>query len=368
MQKTKMAVFMVAIIGSVSFYLLLQQHLYRSLYKESSNKNAKHPVILYYEQHPEQFFTTFNLSGICPYYCIFTGNRSLYNNSKAVIFFRTLSTIPPKKGENQLWIYFTFEPPTQIWLPKKGNPWQKSLNMFDWIMSYRPNSEILVPFGRLTQIPATKQVDLNYSLIYLNKDREVAWVVSHCITDSRREMYVKELQKYIPVDVFGQCGAKLKENKKSGQEKALYLTKIKDIISKRYKFYLAFENSLCTHYTSEKLYGIYTSDNLMIPVARGDPNISQSLPEGTFISTYNFSSPRDLAQYLKYVGSSEKRYISYLKEKLKYTSDMWTDNYVTGICHLCEKLQSNINVNTNIGMNLYHRLTEDRCFKPNDIK
>ena len=33
----------------------------------------------------------------------------------------------------------------------------------------------------------------------------VAWMVSNCYTASRREQYVLELQKYISVDVYGNC-------------------------------------------------------------------------------------------------------------------------------------------------------------------
>ena len=36
----------------------------------------------------------------------------------------------------------------------------------------------------------------------------VCWVVSHCNTISKRERYVKELKKYIEVDIYGNCGQK----------------------------------------------------------------------------------------------------------------------------------------------------------------
>ncbi len=41
----------------------------------------------------------------------------------------------------------------------------------------------------------------------LPKSRKlVAWFVGNCKTQSKRELYVKELQKYIDVDVYGNCG------------------------------------------------------------------------------------------------------------------------------------------------------------------
>ena len=39
--------------------------------------------------------------------------------------------------------------------------------------------------------------------------RLVAWLVSNCRTDSKRELYVRELQKHVQVDVFGACGKRL---------------------------------------------------------------------------------------------------------------------------------------------------------------
>ena len=41
-----------------------------------------------------------------------------------------------------------------------------------------------------------------------NKVKMAYWLVSDCKTDNRREDYVKELQKYINIDIFGRCGNK----------------------------------------------------------------------------------------------------------------------------------------------------------------
>ena len=37
------------------------------------------------------------------------------------------------------------------------------------------------------------------------KTKMVAWFVSHCYTQSRREKYVSLLRQYIPVDIYGGC-------------------------------------------------------------------------------------------------------------------------------------------------------------------
>ena len=40
-----------------------------------------------------------------------------------------------------------------------------------------------------------------------NKTKPVAWLVTHCNTSSKRESYVNELRKFIPVDIYGKCNS-----------------------------------------------------------------------------------------------------------------------------------------------------------------
>lgn len=326
------------------------------------------PVILYYEQHVTNWFPVFNLSGTCPDYCIFTNDLRLYRKSKVVIFFRTLRKSPPVKLKDQIWLYLTFESPLRTRTPQIR--WKDSIKHFDGIMSYRPNSEVLVPFGRIRKLPNAYNNNVNYSSIYARKNMEVAWLVSHCGTQSKREAYVNEMRKYINVDVFGSCGNKRCPTPSGRVIKQVdALTNCKTDISKRYKFYLAFENTLCEHYSSEKVFGIYDRNNFMIPVVRGDPKASRYLPKGTYISTFDYASPKALAEYLHYIGSSEERYTRYLKEKLKYNVTIWTEHFVDSICDLCTKLKSNsINLNPSKNFNLLSRLKEDKCFNPLDVK
>ena len=65
--------------------------------------------------------------------------------------------------------------------------------------------------------------------------QKAAWLASNCHTHSEREQYVRELQKYFPVDVYGKCGSKKCPDKK----------KCHEYLAKNYMFYLSFENSIC---------------------------------------------------------------------------------------------------------------------------
>ena len=74
----------------------------------------------------------------------------------------------------------------------------------------------------------------------------MAWFVSNCGARNGRLQYAKELQKYIEVDIYGSCGTKRCPR---SQAKNCF-----NMLNKDYKFYLAFENSNCRDYITEKFF------------------------------------------------------------------------------------------------------------------
>lgn len=322
------------------------------------SQETRIPIILSYIQHPKGWFSAYGIDEQCEHRCLFTNDTRLYNASDAVIFFRTLAKNPPKKFAHQKWIYFTNEPPTQI--SPFGKNWMRVSSNIDWLLSYRPNSDFVFPFGVLKKSETT--MSYNYSYIYSQKQRNVAWLVSHCSTSSAREKYVRELAKHIDVDIYGDCGDK---KCPSTIQKPEDFTECKTYISKKYKFYLAFENSLCENYVTEKAFDIYENYNTMIPVVRGAPNAESFLPNGTYVSTSKFQSPEDLAKYLKLIGSSEWLYTSILRDKMSYSLQQWLQNFRPTICRICTALT--LGQHSSKGTHILTKLKEDKCHKPNDF-
>ena len=77
------------------------------------------------------------------------------------------------------------------------------------------------------------------------KTKLAVMIVSNCNAYNNRLRYALELMKYIPVDVYGFCGfLKLDVLPFHKWQPMLY----------KYKFYLAFENSNCRDYITEKFF------------------------------------------------------------------------------------------------------------------
>ena len=78
------------------------------------------------------------------------------------------------------------------------------------------------------------------------REPRVAWFVSNCNADNKRLEYARSLSRHYPVDIFGKCG-ELKCSRSSQ-------SKCWEMVAKKYKYYLAFENSNCVDYITEKFW------------------------------------------------------------------------------------------------------------------
>ena len=174
--------------------------------------------------------------------CHVTDNRSLLSEADVVFFSDTAPRSPPRKPfPDQIWALFYLESPYNT------DNLTRLDNYFNWTLTYRRDSVINTPYAKFKSygnFSKSLKPLRNYAL---GKRKKVAWFVSHCKTPGKRELYAKELQKYISVDIYGFCG-----------EHICYMesdpTKCFNILKRDYKFYLAFENSICKDYITEKFF------------------------------------------------------------------------------------------------------------------
>jgi hypothetical protein len=108
-------------------------------------------------------------------------------------------------------------------------------------------------------------------------------------------------------------------------------------IESEYKFYLAFENSICTDYISEKFF--YTLRYNIVPIVFGGANYEEIAPPHSYIDTRNFQSPKELALYILNLNSNDTLYYEYFKWKREFYVDAGIHNMSRqGFCELCSKL------------------------------
>lgn len=166
----------------------------------------------------------------------------------AVILFedhtRDINVLKALRPKNQIWIWQMLESPPNV---DPFDTYLKQQNLINWTATYRRDSVLVTPYSKFvfysnyTGLP--KKPKKNYAA---GKTRKVAWFVSNCNPPNGRSNYVRELIKYIEVDVYGACSDKVcPKINEAGCD---------DLLNKDYKFYLSFENSNCKDYITEKFF------------------------------------------------------------------------------------------------------------------
>jgi len=130
-------------------------------------------------------------------------------------------------------------------------------------------------------------------------------VASHCPTYNDRLGFVSELQKFIPVDVYGACGP-FKCDRKNCMA----------TIQREYKFYLAFENANCRDYITEKFFQNGLGGDILPVVMGAHPHdYKVAGPPHSYIHVEDFPSPQKLAEYLLLLDRDEEKYNEYFAWK-----------------------------------------------------
>uniref|UniRef100_A0A5S6QG94 Fucosyltransferase n=1 Tax=Trichuris muris TaxID=70415 RepID=A0A5S6QG94_TRIMR len=214
------------------------------------------------------------------------------------ILFRNSPPHMPNRRPDQILIFSSLEAPPHTTA-------KNFVNTVNWTATYRRDSDIVTPYGKLVKTATQEEVIVNLTI----KTRLAAWFVSNCYTNSRREYYVSALEQHMPVDKYGHCGNK--RCKKSDPNCWNLLRK--------YKFYIAFENARCQDYITEKLFENALRYNA-VPVVMGPPKwqYEQVMPSGSFIHVEDFASPKALAEHLKALAANDTAYMSFFAWKKDY--------------------------------------------------
>ena len=241
-----------------------------------------------------------------------------------------------ERNPRQRLVFFTQNPPPAF--PLNYNKTQFE-NLFNWTMTYRMDSDISFPFGRIIpkesaprnqrEFLASKARNGKRLLPAVgNKTKTIAWMASDCNATSQQGNYVKELSRYVAVDVYGECGNVTCD------------PQCDDMLQSMYKFHLSFENSLCPDYVTEKFFQMMNHD--IVPVVYGEADYSQHAPPYSYIDARKFE-PNELATYLNLLDKNDTLYNEYFWWKDYYRVESSVkETYRRGFCDLCQKLNQRI--------------------------
>ena len=300
--------------------------------------------------------------------CFFTHNRDLFNRSEAIIFSIEgidLNDLPNYRFPHQRFVFYEMESPATT--SKQALYHNKTrFSFFNWTMTYRLDSDIYHRFSYGVSIPNTTLLPESYpsagqqrSTVYRvnhptvninSKTKLVAWFVSHCPSPSRREDYVNELARHIPIDVYGKCGTLVCTDRVACYE-----------MLKKYKFYLAFENSICADYVTEKFFKPLIYE--VVPIVLGGADYTKFAPPHSYINALvDFKSPKELADYLWFLNSNDQLYARYFDWRKDYTISIYDPK---GWCRLC-KLVNDLTVPNKVYSDIQHwwMLEKDLCDPP----
>ena len=244
-------------------------------------------------------------------------DKRKYNDSELVIFHGkdlNPSKMPKYRFPYHKWIFYEYETPPNTWT-QKGKVRQSMIlirSVFNLTATKTLDSDIpIVDRFRVCSVDEENlnQLRKNQTTYVEGKGNRVAWFVSHCDTQSKREVYVKELSRYIPVDIYGRCG-RLSCGTKMNRSNC-----DKTVLDKSYKFYLSFENSLCENYVTEKLWRLIDEPISTIPIVMGAADYNTILPAGTYLNVRDFKSPKALAEHLYKLDKDNETFNDIIRKK-----------------------------------------------------
>jgi len=260
--------------------------------------------------------------------CELSNDRSRFKDSSFVLFhLRNKIDYFPKESrpKNQRWVHVVYESPLNCHLCDTYK------DVFNLTASYKKESD----FTSLFWLDSGLYWDLNLEYTqnrvkFSNKKKLIGTLISHCKAPNGRMNYINELQKYISVDIYGRCGIVCPD----GHSK-WYSNGCREYISKNYKFYLLFENSICKGYVTEKFFNALRYD--IIPIVLGAGDYSYYIPKSGYINVLDYETPETLANYLYYLNNNKTAYNNFFNWK-RYINFELNPPVMGYLCEMCIQL------------------------------
>ncbi len=236
---------------------------------ECLNKAIQKPLILFWNDYfgdKHYKFKNFEDRGCPVSNCETTIDRHRYNEASLVITHMRgsfeLDHFPKYRPNNLRTVFFLYES------PMNSDDYSRFKDFFNLTATYRLETDFPLTLNAMVW---KENADFNADYdFHGSKKGFAAALISNCGDSSGRLEYIKELKKYVEVDVYGNCGGrKCPGTFRNGTK----TNNCRAILAEEYKFYLAFENSLCTDYITEKFF--WTIMMNTVPVVLGNGQYDQ---------------------------------------------------------------------------------------------
>lgn len=260
--------------------------------------------------------------------CIITTDRSFFAKADAVVFhmptLRSELDADLEKPEKQLWVAWSMESEENY--PFLKNP--EFMDLFDLRMTYHQDADIIQPYYSYTDLQDLYYMDDSP----LKKENTACMLISSPINQSGRIGYLKELMQYTSIDSYG----KLFQTKEMGSDRG---RESKMELYGKYKFVIAFENSIANDYVTEKFFDPLLAGS--VPIYLGAPNIDEFAPgDNCFVDVRKYESPRHLADFLNACYQDDTLYMDFLRWKqqpllasFREKAEKQKENPFVALCH-----------------------------------
>ncbi|OQV21407.1 putative Alpha-(1,3)-fucosyltransferase C [Hypsibius exemplaris] len=219
--------------------------------------------------------------------CItFTHDKAQINDSAAVFFhirdFFPQADRPTVRVPGQYYVFYLLESPLNTHMDLNSME-----GFFNLTFTYRRDSDIPASYyHRRFGVNTWTEGDGEFEKLWKGETDFSAIFMSFCGGQSGRNGYLDELGKAMSLDIYGSCGP--------GVKKCEAMNKTDwhcDEMLSTYKFYLAFENSICRDYMTEKVYRALNHGT--IPVVYGGANYKDFLPPTLSLTSSTSRTPRN---------------------------------------------------------------------------
>lgn len=218
---------------SINYYQILEEHIQNREAPESSTKY----ILLYtnffedklWKLSAETVGSDYFRSIQCPQTdCVLTTNHDLLSaetDYDALVFhiaepwgYSVFRKVPSVRSSRQIYVAATMESPAHTKHLLGGDH-----DFFNWTMTYRFDSDIVWNYNNFVERESGRVVRpnvnpqwqtaghenyFNETLLELAsvKTKMGVQFISHCATFSKRDDLVREIQRFMEVDVYGKCG------------------------------------------------------------------------------------------------------------------------------------------------------------------